>query len=65
MKRTFTLWKDAQQAQAPETLSSCIHWPDIDRGGDYKDYIDELKGDLAWAMEITRNLLPEKQKILP
>ena len=45
--------------------SSCILWPDIDRGGDYKDYIDELKGDLAWAMEITRNLLPEKQTILP
>ena len=36
---------------------SCILWPDIDRGGDYKDYIDELKGDLPWAMEITRNLL--------
>ena len=39
---------------------SCILWPDIDRGGDYKDYIDELKGDLPWAMEITRNLLAGK-----
>ena len=45
--------------------SSCILWPDIDRGGDYKDYIDELKGDLAWAMEITRNLLPERKSLLP
>ena len=32
----------------------------VDRGGDYKDYIDELKGDLPWAMEITRNLLTGK-----
>ena len=44
--------------------SSCILWPDIDRGGDYKDYINELKGDLAWAMEDERFYLEQKWTFL-
>ena len=35
----------------------CMEWPDIDRGGIYKDTIEELNNDLLWAMIITRNLL--------
>ena len=39
---------------------SCTLWPDIDRGGEYKDSIDELENDLLWVMDITRSFLSEK-----
>ena len=46
--------------QGDDLYDCCLDWPDIDRGGYYKDTIDELKSDLNWAMMITRNLMSTK-----
>ena len=37
--------------------SSCVFWPDVDRGGEYKADIDELNGDLIYIMDMVRDLL--------
>ena len=38
----------------------CLLWPDVDRGGVYKDIIDHFENDLPWIMDIVRGSLSRK-----
>ena len=49
--------RSAGTCHGDDLYKYCMEWPDIDRGGIYKDTIEELNNDLLWAMIITRNLL--------
>ena len=39
---------------------ACLLWPNVDRGGVYKDSIDDFENDLPWIMDIVRGSLSRK-----